>query len=131
MLSASLPASSGLPHEGWEFESYLLLNSLLIFGMSAAPVVCLKGMKKGGGLGQRNRSGKLGDRMLHTASYHSEIPTIASGWTSTSTELSVSGIDSRLCILLSPVYAMHFITYLTQSFQKSYVSFPFPFQIMD
>lgn len=63
-------ASSRFPDEGQDFESYFLLKSLILFGMSSASVICLKVVKKGGGLGQRNRAGKLADRMLRAVSYH-------------------------------------------------------------
>lgn len=62
-------ASSRFPDEGQDFESYFVLKSLL-FGMSSASVICLKVVKKGGWLRQRNRAGKLADRMLHAVSYH-------------------------------------------------------------
>lgn len=93
MLSPPLHTPSRFPNEDQEFKSYSLFLELISFGKSAALVVCLKVVKKGGGLGQRNRAGDLADRMLHAVSCHLKRPTIASNWTSISTELRISGID--------------------------------------
>lgn len=113
MLSAPPHASSRFSNEDREFKSYSLFLELISFSKSAALVICLKVVKKGGGLGQGNRAGELADdRMLHAVSYHLKRPTIASNWTSISTELRISGIDlSTSASYKWHVYIMLFITY--------------------
>lgn len=56
--------------------THFLLNSLL-FGTFAASVVCVKGVGKWGVLEQRNRAGKLADRIAHAVSLKSLKTTIA------------------------------------------------------